>query len=110
MKATEWAFDEVKEAFEKVAKDEARKLSTVEEMMTRNTDYLRRIIAPAGRRGGVTKSHLCPHCTSFPMEDYVWWVSGENDLTIGGARSVEKTMSGSYQNRLLVVPTGESGN
>ena len=21
-------------------------------------------------------SYLCPHCNSFPMEDYVWWVSG----------------------------------
>ena len=32
--------------FEKVAKGEARKLSTVQEIITRNTDYLRRIIAP----------------------------------------------------------------
>ena len=22
-------------------------------------------------------SYLCRHCNSFPMEDYVWWVSGE---------------------------------
>ena len=33
MKATEWAFDRIKEAFEKVAKDEARKLSTVQEIV-----------------------------------------------------------------------------
>ena len=45
-KATEWAFDRIEEAFEKVAKDEARKLSTVQEIMKRNADYLRRIIAP----------------------------------------------------------------
>ena len=32
-KATEWAFDRKQEAFEKVAKDEARKLSTVQEGM-----------------------------------------------------------------------------
>ena len=75
MKATECAFDRTKAAFE-VAKDEARKLSTVQEIMILSTDYLRRIIAPAGRQGGVTMSHLCPHCNSFPMEDYVWWVSG----------------------------------
>ena len=37
----------MKEASEKVAKDEARKLSTVQEIMVRSTDYLRRIIAPA---------------------------------------------------------------
>ena len=33
VKATEWAFDRIQEAFEKVAKDEARKLSTVQEIM-----------------------------------------------------------------------------
>ena len=31
-KATEWAFDRIQEAFEKVAKDEARKLSTVQKI------------------------------------------------------------------------------
>ena len=76
-KVSEWAFDRTKEAFEKVAKDEARKLSTAQEIMTRSTDYLRRIIAPAERQGGVTMSYLCPHCNRFPMEDCVWWVSGE---------------------------------
>ena len=35
-KATEWAFDRMKEAFEEVAKDEARNLSTVQEIMIRN--------------------------------------------------------------------------
>ena len=73
---TEWAFDRIKEAFEKVAKDGAKKLSIVQEIMIRSTDYLRRIIAPAERQGGVTMSYLCPHCNSFPMEDYIWWVSG----------------------------------
>ena len=72
VQATGWVFDRMKEAFEKVAKDEAGKLSTVQEIMTRSTDYLRRIVAPAGRQGGVTMSNLCPHCNSFPMEDNVW--------------------------------------
>ena len=56
VQATEWAFDRIKEAFEHVAKDEARKLSTVQEIMIRSADYLRRIIAPAGEQGGVTMS------------------------------------------------------
>ena len=76
MTVTEWAFDRIKEAFEKVAEDEARNLSTVQKIMIRSTDYLRRIIAPAERQGGVTMSYLCPHCNSFPIEDYVWRVSG----------------------------------
>ena len=78
---TEWAFDRIKEEFVQVAKDEARKLSSVQEIMISSTDYSRRIIAPAGRQGGVTMSYLCPHCDSFPLEDYVWWVSGRKKHT-----------------------------
>ena len=44
VKATEWAFHRIKEAFEQVAQDEARKLGTVREIMVRSTDNLRRII------------------------------------------------------------------
>ena len=40
----------MQELFEKVAKDEAKKPSTVQEIMIRSTDYLRRIIAPAGSK------------------------------------------------------------
>ena len=76
MKASEWVFDRIKEAFELVAQDEAEKVSIVHEIMLRSTDYLWRIIAPVGGQGGVTMSYLCPHCNSFPLEDYIWWVSG----------------------------------
>ena len=59
VKGTEWPFDRIKEAFEKVAKDEGRKLSTVQKIMIRSTDYLRRIIALAGGgQGGVAMSYL----------------------------------------------------
>ena len=83
MRASEWAFDSFKEAFELVAQDQAEKMSIVQEIMLRSTDYLRRIIAPVGGQGGVTMSHLCPHCNSFPLEDYVWSL-GEN-IQNGGA-------------------------
>ena len=59
-KVSEWAFDRTNGAFEKVAKDEAKKLGTVQEI-TRSKDDLRRIIAQAGGQGGVTMSYLCPH-------------------------------------------------
>ena len=75
MKASEWAFDRIKEAFEQVAQDEAEKVSIVQEIMFGSKDYLRRIIAPVGGQGGVTMSYLCPHCNKFPLEDYIWWVS-----------------------------------
>ena len=58
-KATEWAFERIREAFEKVAEYEAGRLSIVRRIMLKSTDYLRRIIAPAG----------------FLLEDFVWWVS-----------------------------------
>ena len=99
VKATEWAFDRMQEAFEKVAKDEARKLSTAQAIVIRSIDYLRRIIAPAGEQGGVAMSYLCPHCNSFPVADNVWWVSGE----MGGTRSVEKKYDWKQPHRLLVV-------
>ena len=76
MKASEWTFDRIKEAFKLVAQDETEKMSIVQEIMLRSTDYLRRIIAPVGGQGGVTMSYLCPNSNSFPLEDYVWWVSG----------------------------------
>ena len=75
MRASEWAFDRIKDAFDLVAKDEVDKMSNVQEIMLKSTDYLRRIIAPVGGQGGVTMSYVCPNCNSFPLEDYVWWVS-----------------------------------
>ena len=54
MKASEWAFDRIKEAFELVAQDEGENMSTVQEIMLRSTDCVRRIIAPVGGQGGVT--------------------------------------------------------
>ena len=65
MKASEWAFDRIKEAFEQVAQDEAEKVRIVQEIMIRSTDCLRCIIAPVGGQGGVAMSYLCPHCNSF---------------------------------------------
>ena len=40
MKASEWAFDRIDEAFDLVAQDEARKVSVVQEIMFKSTDYL----------------------------------------------------------------------
>ena len=61
MKSTECAFERMKEAFELVAQDEARKVSIVQEIMLKSTDYLRRIIAPVGGQGGVTALQQLPH-------------------------------------------------
>ena len=104
VKATEWTFDRIKEASEQVVQDEAEKLSIVQEILIRSTDYVRRIIAPGKRQGGVTMSYLCPNCNSFPLEDYIWWVSGRKKHTTWWF----KHDGSSPPNRLLVVQTGES--
>ena len=102
MKASEWAFDRIKEASEQVAQDEAEKVSSVQEIMLRSTDHLRLIIAPVGGQGGVTMSYLCPHCNSFPLEDYMWWVSGRKHTNWWCAVCGEK-YDWKQPNRLLVV-------
>ena len=110
VKTTEWSFDRMKEAFEQVAQDEARKLSIVQEIMIRSTDYLRRIIAAAGGQGGVTMSYLCPHCNSFPLEDNIWWVSGSKGRNKWWCAISGEQYDWKQPYRLLVVQTGESVN
>ena len=107
VKVTEWAFDRTKEAFEKVPKDEAKKLSIVQEIMT---GYLRRIIEPAGGGKETLRCHICAR-----METVSSWKTtfggslGEKGVTIGGARFVEKSRTGSNQTGSW-LQTGESVN
>ena len=108
MTASEWAFDRIKEAFELVAQDEAEKMSIVQEIMIRSTDFLRRIIAPVGGQGGVTMSYLCPNCNRFPLEDYVWWVSGRKKNTTWWCAICGEKCDRRQPIRLLVVQTGDS--
>ena len=107
MSASEWAFDGINEAFDLVAKDEVEEMSIVQEIMHRSTDYLRRIIAPVGGQGVVTLSYLCPHCNSFPLEDYVWQVSGETHTRWWWCAICGEKYDWKQPNRLLVVETGE---
>ena len=107
MKATEWAFDRTKEAFEQVAQDEAGKLSIVEEIMIRSTDYPRRIIAPVGGQGGVTMSYLCPQCNSFTIGRLHLVVTAGKTTKWWCAICGEK-YDWKRPNRLLVVQTGDS--
>ena len=74
-KSSEWTFEGIREAYEKVAKDEIGRLGIVQEILRKSTDFLRRIIAAVDGMAGVTLSYVCPHCNSFRLEDYMWWVS-----------------------------------
>ena len=91
VKVTEWVFDRIKEVFEKEAKDEARKLSTVQEIMIRSTAYFQRIIAPAGESKEALRCHTCSRIVTVSRWKTTFGGSlGGKSMQIGGARSVEK--------------------
>ena len=46
-------------------------------------------------------SYFCPHCISYPLEDYIWWVSGRKHTNWWCAICVEK-YDWKQPNRLLV--------
>ena len=101
MKASEWAFDRIKVAFGLVAQDEAEKVSIVQEIMLRSTDLA------ANHRASWTMSYLCPHCNSFLLEDFVWWVSGGKHTRWWYAICGEK-YDWKQPNKVSVVQTAES--
>ena len=68
----EWTFERIREAYEKVAMDDIRRRSIAQDTLSKCTDFSRRIIAPVDGMGG---SYVCPHCSCFPLDDYIWWVS-----------------------------------
>ena len=91
IKASEWAFDRIEEAFELAAQDEAEKMSIVQEIMLRSTDFfLPRIIVPVGEQGGVTMSYLCSSATVSFWKTTHGGSLVENPRS-GGAQFVEKS-------------------
>ena len=73
-KSSEWASVTVRDAHEKVVKEEAGRLGIVWEILRKSTDFLRRVIAPVGGSGGVTL-YTSARIASFPVADGFWWVS-----------------------------------
>ena len=117
-KSSEWTLERMREAYEKVTNDEIGRLGIVQEILRKSTAFLRRVIAPVGGMGGVTLSYAGPHCNSFPLEDYFWWVSTGH----GDGSNRKKThcswwcavCGGKYEwrapNRILVVQLGTNAN
>ena len=86
----------VRQAHEKVVKEEAGRLGIVREILRKSTGFLRRSIAPVGGRGGVTLSYVCPHYNSFPLEDKKIGGYRRRRNTAVGVQSVEKEMNGEH--------------
>ena len=55
-------------------------------------------------------SYLCPHCTSFPLEDHVWWVSAGKKHCSWWCAICGDEYDWRAPNRLLVVQTGDSAS
>ena len=62
-----WTVERLREAYEKVAMDDIGRLSIAQDIFRKNTDFLRRIIAPVDGRGGVLLSYVCPYLQLFPL-------------------------------------------
>ena len=54
------------------------RVSIAQDTLRKNTDFLRRIMAPMSGVVGVTLSYVCPHCSCFPLDAYMRWVSSEH--------------------------------
>ena len=71
-------------------------------ILRKNTDFLRRVIAPVGGTGGVTLSQVCPHCNSFLRRtmfgayrrDTETATRERRSTAVGGVRCVEAHTNG----------------
>ena len=111
-KSSEWTFEKIREAHEKVARGEIGLLIIVQKILRKSTDFLRRIIGPVGGMGGVTYDViLVPALQQFPLGGLHLVGFARNTETAtrrrgtatGGARCVEATMNGEHPHRILVV-------
>ena len=109
-RATEWAFERIREAFEKVAEEEARRLSTVKRIMLKSTDYL------AAHHCASRRARRCHDVISVPKlqqlspENYVWWVSAGKKHSSWWCAICGENYDWRAPYRLLVVQTGNSAS
>ena len=106
--ATEWTFGSIREAFERLARDEAGNVSIVQRIMLKSTDFLRRIIAPAGGQGGVTLFFV-RIAIVFHFRTYMWWVSAGKKHCIWwcancGEHMKEEHTTGCWVYKQVTVP------
>ena len=102
-KLCEWNFERLQEAYDKVAMEDIGCVSIVLELFLRkSTDFLRRIIASVSGMGGVTLSHVFPHCSCFPLDNYIWWcrldtgtaTTERRSTVVGGVQHAAATKHG----------------
>ena len=117
-KLCEWIFERLQEAHDKVASEDIGRLSIAREFLRKGTDFCRWITAPVDRIGGVTLSYVSPHCSCFPVDDNIWWVStGHGDGNNRKKKHCNRwcaACGGQYEwrahNRILVVQIGATAD
>ena len=66
-KLSEWTFERIREAYEKVAMDDIGRLGIAQEIPRKSTDFSRRISAPVDGMGGSFRRICLPALQRFPF-------------------------------------------
>ena len=114
---SEWAFDRIKEAYDKVASEDVGRLSIAQDILRKSTDFLRRVLAPVDGVGGITLSYVCPHCVTASL----WRITSGRSSGHGDVNNRKKKCSwwcaacgGQFDwrapNRILVIQLSANAN
>ena len=92
----EWTFDRIREAYEKVAKDEIWAFGHSAGHFLESTDFLRRIIAPSLCRMFTGNATVFPCRTTFGgfLQGTVMVTTERRSIASGGVRLVEANTKG----------------
>ena len=83
-KSSEWTLERIREACEKVAKNEIGRLGIVQEIQRKSTDFLRRVMAPVNGMGGVILSYVTGDGLTFGSKRLVESRENCNGLQLCG--------------------------
>ena len=61
-------------------------LSMLPSELAGGTDFLRYVVSETDGRGAIAFTCVCVHCKIFPLEDFLWWVSGKDERSFSRVR------------------------
>ena len=91
---------ELKESYHQAEQEDVQSKNIVQQVLARSTDFLRLVISPVQRQGGITMSCVCPHCHRFLIEDFIWcaacggqynWLDPNQDIADASEAKVFRT-------------------
>ena len=105
---TQWTRTVIGRIWSQVLEDVEARLIFIKSIMWRSTESLGLVVAETEERGVITFTYVCEHCTLFPVEGFLWWVSADH-----GEGRKENSMSGRgwrKSNRLLTLQSDDTAN